>query len=220
MMIWFCKGIIAIYFFLSISYAEILNNRSIDNKDINQLKIYLSEIKSIAIDFTQEDSVGNKAEGKLLINKPFKFRCNYYFPFPLIVIGNANYISVYDYDMKHVSRIKVQENIFNFLLEDNIDLDKYFIIESVTNQNNIFKITIYHSLSERRSQITFNKETKQIKMLEILENENTITIVFNHIEKVQKFDEDLFKLKNPDIFGTPSRLTKNDIEKKYDLATK
>ncbi|WP_410521418.1 outer-membrane lipoprotein carrier protein LolA [Candidatus Tisiphia endosymbiont of Parasteatoda lunata] len=267
-MSWLCKGIIAIYWFLTIAYAEveflhnststgnlgvgtrlessrtleyatilrsdpptnslveansarvlILENRSFDNKAIDQLKIYLREIKSMAVDFSQEDSAGNKAEGKLLINKPSKFRCNYYPPFPLVVIGNTNYVSVYDYDMKHVSRIKAEENVFNFLLEDSIDFDKYFKIESVIDQDNMFKITIYHTLLERRSQITFDKKTKQIKKLEILEDENVITIIFNHIAKVQKFDDDLFKLKNPDIFGTPSRLTKNDIEKKYNLAT-
>ncbi|MDR0329795.1 MAG: outer membrane lipoprotein carrier protein LolA, partial [Rickettsia sp.] len=111
------------------------------------------------------------------------------------------------------------ENVFNFLLEDSIDFDKYFKIESVIDQDNMFKITIYHTLSERHSQITFDKKTKQIKKLEILEDENVITIIFNHIAKVQKFDDDLFKLKNPDIFGTPTRLTKSDIEKKYNLAT-
>lgn len=122
-MSWLCKGIIAIYWFLTIAYAEveflhnststgnlgvgtrlessrtleyatvlrsdpptnslveansarvlILENRPFDNKAIDQLKIYLREIKSMAVDFSQEDSAGNKAEGKLLINKPSKFR--------------------------------------------------------------------------------------------------------------------------------------------------
>lgn len=215
---WFGKGIIVIYFLLTIvhtAHAGTLENKPIDSKAIDHLKIYLREIKSIAVDFTQEDSVGNQTEGKLLINKPSKFRFNYYPPFPLVVIGNANYVSVYDYDMKHVSRIKAKENVFNFLLEDSIDFDKYFEVESAIDQDNMFKITLYHTLSERRSQITFDKATKQIKMLKILEDDNVITIKFNHIAKVQKFDDDLFKLKNPEIFGTPKRLNKSDIEKKY-----
>ncbi|MCC8483029.1 MAG: outer membrane lipoprotein carrier protein LolA [Rickettsia endosymbiont of Labidopullus appendiculatus] len=229
---WFCKGIIVVYFLLTITHAahaenffvvkkqaEQLENRPVDNQSIDQLKIYLREIKSIAVDFTQEDSAGNQAKGKLLINKPAKFCCNYYPPFPLVIIGNANYVSVYDYDMKHVSRIKAEENVFNFLLEDSIDFDKYFKIESTIDRDNMFEITIYHTLSERRSQITFDKETKQMKMFKILEDGNVITIKFNHIAKVQNFDDDLFKLKHPDIFGAPKRLNKSDIEKKYNLAS-
>jgi outer membrane lipoprotein-sorting protein len=122
--------------------------------------------------------------------------------------------------MQHVSRIKAEENIFNFLLEDDVDFDKYFRFESAIDQDNMFKITLYHTLSERRSQITFNKQTKQIEKLEIFEDDNIITIKFNHIAKVQKFDDDLFKLKNPDIFGPPARLSQNDIEKKYILFVK
>ncbi len=227
---WFCKGIIVVYFLLTIAHAAHAENlfvvkkqaemlKAIEQEAIDQLKIYLREMKSIAVDFTQVDSAGNHAEGKLLINKPSKFRCNYYPPFPLVVIGNANYVSVYDYDMKHVSRIKTEENVFNFLLEDVVDFDKYFKIESTIDQDNMFEVTIYHTLSERRSQITFDKETKQMRMLKILEDDNVITIKFNHIAKVQKFDDDLFKLKHPDIFGVPNRLGKKDIEKKYNLAS-
>ena len=121
--------------------------------------------------------------------------------------------------MQHVSRIKTEENIFNFLLEDSIDFDKYFQFESVIEEKHLLKITIYHTLSERRSQISFNKDTKQIKMLKIYEDDNVITITFNHILKVKKFDDDLFKLSNPDIFGPPSRLNKTGVEKKYELAS-
>lgn len=209
-----CNVVLIIYTLLSVSYAL-----PPDNNTIAKFKEYIRDIQSIAVDFTQEDSHENKASGKLLINKPFKFRCNYYAPFPLIIIGNKNYVSVYDYDMQHVSRIKTEENIFNFLLEDSIDFDKYFQFESVIDEEHLLKITIYNTLSERRSQISFNKDTKQIKMLKIYEDDNVITITFDHILKVKKFDDDLFKLSNPDIFGPPSRLNKPGIEKKYELAS-
>ncbi|XVN43191.1 MAG: outer-membrane lipoprotein carrier protein LolA [Candidatus Rickettsia vulgarisii] len=206
------KVIIALYFVLNVANAE-----PIGNKEVAELKQYISAIKSIAVDFTQEDLQGKKASGKLLINKPYKFRCNYYPPFPLVIIGNSNSVSVYDYDMKHVSRIKTQENVFNFLLEDNVDFNKNFKLELVKDSANSYEITIYHNLAERGVQITFNKTTKQIKMFKIFEDDNVITLTFNHIEKVKQFDDDLFKLKSPEIFGTPDRLTKSDIEKKYTI---
>ena len=99
-----------IYTLLSISYAL-----PPDNNTIAKFKEYIRDIQSIAVDFTQEDSHGNKASGKLLINKPFKFRCNYYSPFPLLIIGNKNYVSVYDYEMENISRIDTKDNVFNFL---------------------------------------------------------------------------------------------------------
>ncbi|ABV74019.1 transcription elongation factor GreA [Rickettsia canadensis str. McKiel] len=191
-----------------------------DHTVILELKTYLRTIKSVAIDFTQEDSKNNIAKGKLLIRKPYNFRCNYYPPFPLVIIGTKNFVSMYDYDMEQVSRINRSENIFNFLLEDNENFDRYFVFESVINEGNIFKITIYHTLTEKRSEIIFNKATKQIELLKIFENNNIVTITFDKIAKVQKFSDDLFKLKNPEIFGPPKRLTKSEIEKKYIVSSR
>ncbi|MCZ6901982.1 MAG: outer membrane lipoprotein carrier protein LolA [Rickettsia endosymbiont of Ixodes persulcatus] len=191
-----------------------------DHTVILELKTYLRTIKSVAIDFTQEDSKDNIAKGKLLIRKPYNFRCNYYPPFPLVIIGTKNFVSMYDYDMEQVSRINRSENIFNFLLEDNKNIDKDFVFESVINEGNIFKIIIYHTLTEKRSEITFNKATKQIELLKIFEDNNIVTITFDKIAKVQKFSDDLFKLKNPEIFGPPERLTKSEIEKKYIVSSR
>ncbi|WP_218460870.1 outer-membrane lipoprotein carrier protein LolA [Rickettsia sp. TH2014] len=186
-----------------------------DKTTISELKTYLHTIKSVAIDFTQEDSYGKIVKGKLLIHKPYNFRCNYYPPFPLVIIGTKNFVSMYDYDMEQVSRINRSENTFNFLLEDNKHFDKDFVFESVVNKGNISKITIYHTLTDKHSEITFNKATKQIEALKIFEDNNIVTITFDKIAKVQKFSDDLFKLKNPEIFGPPERLTKSEIEKKY-----
>lgn len=186
-----------------------------DKAAILELKTYLRTMKSIAVDFTQEDSKGNISQGKLLISKPYNFRCNYYPPFPIIIVGTKNFVSMYDYDMEQVSRIARDENIFNFLLEDNENFDKDFVVESFVNEKEFSKINIYHKVTERHSEITLNKANKQIELLKIFEDTNVVTIKFDNIVKVQKFDEDLFKLKNPEIFGPPNRLTKSEIEKKY-----
>jgi len=189
------------------------------NNTADKFISYLREIKSVETDFIQKDSNGTESNGKLLIDKPHKFRCNYYPPFPLVIIGNKNYVSVYDYDMEQISRIKPKENIFNFLLEDDIDFEKHFNFESMFDDGKTLKFNIYHPLSERKTIITFNKETKELQKMEVIEEDNIITLTFAKINKVEEFSEDLFKIKNPDIFGPPDRLNKTDIEKKYKLAS-
>lgn len=201
-----------IFLFTLTSYAE-----STDNKIINKFKAYLNEIKSIAVDFTQTDSSGTIVNGKLLINKPYRFRCNYYPPHPLVIVGNKNYVSVFDYEMSQLSNIKAEENVFSFLLTDS-EFDKHFRIISA-EENDIYVIVkLYHDLSERSSQITFDKSTNQIHSLDIFEDHNTINITFDSIAKVKNFNADLFYIKNSDIFGPPERLDKISIEKKYTIA--
>jgi outer membrane lipoprotein-sorting protein len=199
-----------IILFITTSYAE-----SVDNKAIDKFKSYLEQIKTLAVDFKQVDSKGEEAHGKLLINKPYTFRCNYYPPFPLVIIGNKNYVTVYDYDMKQASRIKSSENIFNFLLADQVDFDKYFQFEVATENESEIYVRLYHDLSERRSAITINKNSGQITNMKILEEDNVIEISFSNALKVQKFDENLFIFKNPEIFGPPERLDKTALEQRY-----
>lgn len=182
---------------------------------IKQLESYVREIKSVAIDFKQTDSQRNIAIGKLLIDKPLKFRCNYYAPFPLLIVGNKNYLSVYDYDMDTLNRVEASENIFRFLLLDDIEIEKYFDIKDVITENTIVKFVLYHRELDKLSTVSFNRDNKQIVMMEIVEGNNVTNIIFNSIVQVTSFDDDLFGLKNPDVYGPPARLDKQQIEKKY-----
>ncbi|WP_316354497.1 outer-membrane lipoprotein carrier protein LolA [Candidatus Trichorickettsia mobilis] len=197
-----------IFWYFGIAYAG-----SKEQSTINQFKSYLQTLKSIAVDFDQTDSNGVSSKGKLLISKPYKFRCNYYPPFPILIIGNKNYVSVYDYDMETASRIKPKDNIFNFLLTDDTDFEQHFQVSSVTEQGHTLTVKLYHVISDRYSNITFNKDTRQLQKIEIFEDDNIITLKFDQMYKVSTFAEELFEFKNPDIFGQPDRMTKDVLEK-------
>jgi len=183
-----------------------------------EVKAYISNIKSVALEFEQTDNRGNKASGMLIIDKPYKFRCNYYAPFPLLIIGNKNYVSVYDYEMEHLSRIKANENIFYFLLVDQINFDQEFDIISAKEQNNKYIIKLNHPDLNRESQIEFDKVTKQLISLKIFEDNNIITVDFIKTQKIRDVAGSLFIIQDPDIFGLPERLDKVKLEKKYKIA--
>jgi outer membrane lipoprotein-sorting protein len=195
------------------------NNASADTEVVSKVKGYLAGIKSIAVEFEQTDSNDNRAFGMLIIDKPFKFRCNYYEPFPLLIIGNKNYVSVYDYDMEHLSRIKAAENIFYFLLVDDIDFKNKFEVISAVQTDKDYQIELYHPDLARTSQITFNKASGHIESMQIFEDNNTISIKFSETKNIKDVSKSLFNIQDPDIFGAPSRLDKKGIEKMYKLSS-
>ncbi|MGV2432329.1 MAG UNVERIFIED_CONTAM: outer-membrane lipoprotein carrier protein LolA [Rickettsiaceae bacterium] len=92
--------------------------------DINTISKYLENIKSVSMDFVQIDSRGEKAEGKLIIVKPNRFRCNYYSPYPLLLLGNKQEIAIYDYQLEQLTRIERDDNLFDFLLAQKTDFGK------------------------------------------------------------------------------------------------
>jgi outer membrane lipoprotein-sorting protein len=191
------------------------SNLSAAQNMTTDVKDYIKNIKSIAVEFTQTDSTGVQASGMLIIDKPYKFRCNYYEPFPLLIVGGSNYVSVYDYEMEHLSRIKAEDNIFYFLLVSDIDFQNKFEIlaQKVAGNNYVFRIK--SSAVDKISEITFDKKTKNIKKMQIYENSNIVTIDFNTIYKISNASSDLFILKDPDIFGKPEQMKREDLEKRF-----
>lgn len=183
----------------------------------DEVKQYIGNIKSIAVEFSQEDSIGRKAEGMLIIDKPFKFRCNYYEPFPIIIVGNKNYVSVYDFEMGQLSRIKSEENIFNFLLVDKVEFDNKFSILAAKEIGDEYVLTLKSEELNKKSEIWFNKQTKEIKKMVILEENDTITLKFGNTNKISAVNSSLFTMQDPDIFGIPERFDKKDLEKKLKL---
>jgi outer membrane lipoprotein-sorting protein len=181
----------------------------------SEVKSYITNIKSIAVEFEQSDSNGQVAHGMLIIDKPYKFRCNYYEPFPIVIIGNKNYVSVYDYEMENLSRIKADENIFYFLLVDNVNFDKKFEVLSSSDQGGVYSVKLRHIEMDKIAELTFDKKSKQIKQMQIFEDSNVVTLNFAKERKIHDVSRGLFIIQNPKTFGTPARFNKQELQKKF-----
>lgn len=182
-----------------------------------EIKSYITNIKSVSIEFTQFDGSSKATKGMLIIDKPYKFRCNYYEPFPIVIIGNKNYVSVYDYEMEHLSRIKANENIFNFLLLDKVNFDNQFEILSEDKVNGKYIIKLKHLELNKISEISFDVKSKDIQMMKIFEENNVITLKFSKTQQISDVAKSLFIIKDPDIFGKPERFDKPQLQKKFRL---
>lgn len=177
---------------------------------------YLQNLQSASLDFVQVDSRGASAEGKLIIVKPHKFRCNYYAPYPLLVLGNKNEIVVYDYQLEQTTRISADENLFNFLLMDSKEWEKNFEVRDVAQEGDAVLYKLYHAVTDRFISLVFQNNKFELKQIIIDEPDgNVIEIVISNVTKIQKVAEDLFFLPNPDVFGKPKRLDKKVLEGRY-----
>jgi outer membrane lipoprotein-sorting protein len=183
---------------------------------IKEAKSILASLNSIAADFTQTDPTGQKHQGKLLLAKPHNFRCNYYPPYPLLITGSKNFITVYDYEMDQISRIPAKENLLTYLLAGDTQLEKHFNIIDANEQNGKLLLIVETKDDDRRAHMEFDKAKARLEKIEIVDMNSDITsIKFNKVSIVSHFDPSVFIIKNPDMFGPPARLTKEQIEKKY-----
>lgn len=193
-----------------VSEGKILQHND-HTKLINDVRFYFQKHKSFALDFIQSDETGSTAQGKLLVDN-IRFRFNYYPPYPLLIIGGKNYISIYDYEMHNVTRVKAPKSIFHVLFSNDNDLKQHIEIQSVEDWMGFKSITIKHLDSEIIAQLIVDTDTKRLYTIKILEDNNTIIIQFGDIETVEHFDNDIFILKNPHIFGPPKQFTQDEVK--------
>lgn len=183
---------------------------------IDVFKSYMESLKSVAMDFSQIDSRGSEAVGKLIIQKPYKFRLNYYPPHPLIVLGNKSEVVMYDYGLEQTTRISAKENMFNFLLVDSKDWDKNFRTEEIFESEGHIIAKLYNYQTERMISIILKGHPLELRKIIVDEPDgNVIEVFIGEIKQISSTDNGLFLLPNTQIFGKPARLGKKEIEEKY-----
>lgn len=204
---------IKIFFFL---YFLISSTNSFAEVTIETFTNYLSNLKAVSMDFNQIDSRGQKADGKLIIQKPHRFRINYYPPYPLLLLGNKREVIMYDYSLQQTTRVDAKENLFNFLLVDMKDWEKNFKIENIFESDGDVIVKLYNHATDRTISMVLQAKPLELKHIIVDEPDgNVIKVSINNIYNISSSDPDLFLLPNPDIFGKPARFDQKAIEKKY-----
>lgn len=204
---------IKILFYL---YLTISANSAIAEVDVAIFTDYLSSLKAVSMDFRQIDSRGQETTGKLIIQKPHKFRINYYPPYPLLLLGNKHEVIMYDYGLAQTTRVDSKENLFNFLLVDSNDWQKNFKIENIFEADGNIIAKLYNYATERTISLVLRADPLELKQIIIDEPDgNVIEVSIDNVEHFSNADKQLFLLPNPDIFGKPARLGKKELEKKY-----
>ncbi len=208
------KSLFKIFF----CFFFINDNTALDEKAIfyKMLK-YIEYSQNSVMDFVQNDSYSyQQSEGTVVLMASNKqFRINYYYPSSLLIVGNEYLVSVYDYEFDSVIRLSSDEyfNIFffdqyeqfakNFKITQNT-FDKKYEIFSVINRNTQMKIDL-----------KFDIKSQELKTLKLVELNGEIITNFIYSQKIRFADNKLFFIKNPDKFGPPKRLNKEQLKSLY-----
>jgi len=204
-----------IFFLILLSYNTTL--AFVDNSIIQKIQANLANIDKAAIEFVQVDKKGNLAEGILLVEKPYFFRCNYYPPYPILIVSGKKFLSIYDYEMETLSRTQSSDNIISILFQKNwIANENFKIIETLETKES-YILHVSYSENSQKAELFFNKKSFDLVQMKIFEmDEPSIMINFDRPIKVKNFKREIFEIRAPEIFGKPKHHNKKDIEELYD----
>jgi outer membrane lipoprotein-sorting protein len=179
------------------------------------LKNYLKSLKSVAIDFEQilEDE---SAKGMLLIKKPHNFRCNYFSGSDLLIVGNRKFISIYDYNLNELSNIDRKDNMLHFIILNDEDIEKLNITQIIDYNDSVE----FLSTDSEKNELSIILSKSPLKLEQISFsglNQKQLIIQFGKIVEIENFNQSLFSIKNPKIFGPPSQLSLEALTKNFDM---
>ncbi len=186
------------------------------NDLIQKIQHNLKNLDKAAIEFLQTAPNSSVATGKLLIQRPSFFRCNYYPPYPLLIVGGKEYISMYDYSMETISYIRAKDNIMNLLFS--ADFSKYFKILATVETAKHVALKLMFEENQQILEAFFDNKSFDLARIVFVELDGaSIVIEFAKPVMVKKFKKKLFEMRDPKIFNAPRHLNKQELEQEYEL---
>jgi outer membrane lipoprotein-sorting protein len=92
-------------------------------QDVQKVEDYLNSIKTLSANFVQIASNGEKAEGRIYIEKPNKIRMEYNPPSNILIVGNGDYIVYYDKELEQITNIDYADIPAAMILANTVKLN-------------------------------------------------------------------------------------------------
>jgi Outer membrane lipoprotein-sorting protein len=179
-----------------------------DREALTKVSTYLTQIRSLAGDFTQIGPNGQLDSGKLYILKPGKVRFEYAPPSPLLVVSDGRIISVINTKLGTDDRAFLSDTPLTLLLNDKIDLNRNDAIVRV--QHNPGTIVVEARTSKNRNKpniaITFSESPLELRQWSVIDDQGlTTTVALRNLQPGAAVSEQLFVFKEKPGVGTKRR---------------
>lgn len=180
-----------------------------------QLDNFFNDLKTLSASFVQtvknsQLNATEKAEGKLWIKRPGKFRWNYETPYWQEIVSNGEKMWVFDADLEQVTVKKIDLALGNtpaLLLSNDRPLEDSFTINLISNSEDSLEVVLLPKDSDASfKEIFLSFSHGTIKEMQMEDNLGQTTLmIFHNVERNNPLDNALFQFvppKGADIFDS------------------
>ena len=166
-------------------------------KDVKKVENYLNSIKTLSADFVQIASNGEKAEGRIYIEKPNKIRMEYNAPSNILIVGNGDYIVYYDKELDQITNIDYDDVPAAMILANNVNLDgKDITVTDFYQDPGVTKLSMQYNDAEDLGPFTlvFTNNPFVLKQWKVI-TPQSLEVSLSLYDSVvdAKINQDLFK---------------------------
>ncbi len=107
-----------------------------------RIERYLTNIRTITSDFVQIAPDGGSTSGKMFVKRPNKMRWTYDPPTPVLMVTRGNFLTYYDFGLKQVSDIPLDDTLLSFFASEHIRFGETVKVRSLEKEAGILRIRI------------------------------------------------------------------------------
>ena len=168
-------------------------------REVDKIIYFLNNLDTLSSEFVQINSVGEVTHGKILINKPSKFRIEYNDPNDILIICDGFKVAIINNKLKSFSTYSIADTPLNFFLKEKITSESFEIID-FQKKENLFIVEIMSKIDKDSGKIKFIFEENPFQLKKwILYNPNgdKIGVTLDNLRINPKIDDKLFEIKDP-----------------------
>jgi outer membrane lipoprotein-sorting protein len=171
-----------------------------DKADIARVEGLFNGIRTMEARFTQVDSTGGMAQGKLYMSRPGRLRFEYDPPVPLLIVADGTWLCVYDKEIKQVDRYPLGRTPIGVLVRDKISLTDGLEVTEVMRDSQAFGVTMVAPEHRDDGQLTliFTENPFEFRQWQVLDAQGINTVVtLEDIKQGGDFSSALFVFNDP-----------------------
>lgn len=166
-------------------------------EQIGQAENYLNSIKTLSADFVQIASNGEKAEGRIYIEKPNKIRMEYNPPSNILIVGNGDYIVYYDKELEQITNVDYEDIPAAMILANTVKLNsKELKVTDYYRDPGITRISLQYTNNDNLGPFTlvFSNNPFELKQWKVVTPQSLeVSLSLYNVVTDGKLDNSLFE---------------------------
>lgn len=170
-----------------------------------RIERYLTNIRTIASDFVQIAPDGTSTSGKMFVKRPNKMRWTYDPPTPVLMVTRGNFLTYYDFGLKQVSDIPLDDTLLSFFSSGNVKFGETVKIRGLQKESGIVRIQLQQADNPELGILTLEFTDGPLTLRNFIIKDaqgRTTSVSMTNTRFDEPLADDIFEFQDPRVRGT------------------
>ena len=185
-------------FTTSLLAAPFLGTPAFAKLSLSDISAYVNDIKSVTANFTQINSKGQQATGKIYIKRPGRMRFEYDPPNGALVVAGNGRLTITDPKSKSATKVyPLRKTPLNIILERKVDFSKDALVQGHEARGEFTHLTLRDPKQPRMgtAELIFSNGPVSLRQWVITDPQNReTTLLLSNIQNAPKLSNKLFRI--------------------------